>query len=929
MPRASTSRHPLDLPERHDHDPVQLRLEQLFPSADPAYLAQVIEHHRPQPRTDPAAATLGRPRRRLGAGLASNSSASYGDGGAGDDHEDEHKALINQVYHKLVEINHHEYPRCVRRPVNDHDALPPASILRHDQVQKRWRQQQVTLSGSENGSRSRSRSRTSSGSRKQKHLPVLPPHTLALDRTLMMNQAMYVGAVCSSVASRSAHPLPVPAPPRIRLHTLFPTTPISDLRDVVAMQPHSHLFLATEELLLRQRSPIKAKSTMPAFNWHTFFTFTPNENRTRGAKPAPPVPTLTRDDLLRSPRHVSHLVDHLQRMYPNVPTSSIRSLVAEGGSYSTIQEAVLNWRQRQSKLKAFFNDLFSAPPARPLSFHASAALVTDPPELVEELAQVTRKEQTLLQRRDEDLARQLNADWTPQVDRFECECCFSDDVTFEEIVPCSTGRHFVCRTCLIRIVQEMVYGGTVAKPTIQCMSIGDCKEMMERDRVDLVLPSAVKKAWDHRLAQNEIEAWAGTSEGGRRPALVRCSFCPYVEEVVEASLWGRFFPLLVRDFPASPLTVLSDLAFTLFNLCLLPLLYFSTIYVMLLNPDPFAPYFANVNANANDINALADNDPAPQAVHRHPLPRPNRYFRTGARFLAAQARTQLLRSSRSNSTTLFRCRNTPNSLPPLPSAVTSKQLERSQNYYPNPDDPEWCGRTSCRLCHQVVPSEGMHACNQDREESLRLAMETAMSEAVKRVCTRCGVAFTKESGCNKMTCPRCGANSCYVCRQTIGDESYAHFCQHFRPLRKFSPSRHKEIREIETFPSSPLAGRPCNECRKCSLWDTSSDTDVAAKAAERGSFYAVSRIGKPPQPLTLHFLFVSCFPPARQAWLKDQPSSEHALLRPTVVGPSVELQDPTQRVVAIGPPKQRYEKFELLPFDFLCDVCERVFAKGL
>ncbi|KDE07096.1 hypothetical protein MVLG_02666 [Microbotryum lychnidis-dioicae p1A1 Lamole] len=896
MPRASTSRHTLDVPELVDHDPVQLRLEQLFPSADPAYLAQVIQRHRQQRRTDPAG-TLGRARRRLGAGAgnssissSSSNNASHGDRDAGEDQEDEHKALINQVYHKLVEINHHEYPRCVRRPLNDDDVLPPASILRQDQVQKRWRQQ-VTLSGGDNSSRSRSR--------KQKQLPVVPPHTLALDRTLMMNQAI------------------------IRLHTLFPTTPVSDLRDVVAVQPHSHLFLATEELLLRQRSPTKAKSTMPAINWHTFFTFSPNENRTRGAKAAPPVPTLTRDDLLRSPRHVSHLVEHLQRMYPNVPTSSIRSIVAEGGSYSTIQEAVLNWRQRQSKVKAFFNDLFSAPPARPLSFHASAALVTEPPELVEELAQVTRKERTLLERRDEDLARQLNADWTPQVDRFECECCFSDDVTFEEIVPCSTGRHFVCRTCLIRIVQEMVYGGTVAKPTIQCMSIGDCKEMMERDRVDLVLPLAVKKAWDHRLAQNDIEAWAGTSEGGRRPALVRCPFCPYVEEVVEDPLWGRFFPLLVREFPASPWTVLSDLAFTLFNLCLLPLLYFSTIYVMLLNPDPFAPYFAN--ATATDFDPLADNDPAPHAVRRHPLPRPNRYLRTGARFLAAQARTQLLRSSRSNSMTLFRCRNTPNSLP-LPPFGRNVEATRtlaellSQPWWPvhalhpptkanslDRDDPEWCGKTSCRLCHQVVPSEGMHACNQDREESLRLAMETAMSEAVKRVCTKCGVAFTKESGCNKMTCPRCGSNSCYVCRQTIGDESYAHFCQHFRPL----------------------PGRPCNECRKCSLWDTSSDTDVAAKAAEGGWFYAVSRMGKPPHPLTHHFLFVSCFPPARQAWLKDQPSYEHALLRPTVVGPSVELQDPTQRVVVIGPPKQRYEKFELVPFDFLCDICETVFAKGL
>ncbi|SCV67453.1 BQ2448_5064 [Microbotryum intermedium] len=819
MRRASTSRHTLDTPD-HDHDPVQLRLEQLFPSADPAYLAQVIQHHRKQ-----------RLRR----------TSAHDD----DSHEDgnDDKALIKQVYHKLVEVNHHEYPRCVRRPLSQDDARP-SSILRHDQIQKRWQQ---TVGG--NGTR------TGTGHRKQKQNPTLPPHTMELDRTLMMNQAI------------------------IRLHTLFPTTPISDLRDVVSVQPHSYLFLATEELLLRQASATKSKSATPAFNWHTFFTLSPNENRYRAAKPAPPVPTLTRDDLLRSPRHVAQLVEHLQRMHPHVPTSSIRSIVAEGGSYSTIQEAVANWRQRQSKVKVFFTDLFAAPPSRPLGFHASAALVTDPDELVQELAQVSRQERVLLERRDEELARQLNVEWTPEANRFECGCCFSDDVTFEEIVPCMSGQHFVCRSCLVRIVQEMVHGGTIARRSIQCMSTDGCEETIHHERLEHILPPSLKMAWDHRLAQNEIEAWAGTIEGGRRPILARCPFCPYVEEVVVDPLWDRFLPLLGRAFPANPLRVLSDLFFTVLNLCLLPVLYLFTIYVILCNPAPFTPFYAN--ADANDVNLLAHDVPAPPALHRHPLLVPHRCTRVAARFLAAQARIQLLRSSCSNTTTLFRCRNTPNSLPLPPfgrNVETTRTLAEllSQPWWPlhsthpattsseapplNSDTSEWCGRTSCRLCHQLVPSEGMHACNQDRQESLRLAIETAMSEAVKRVCTKCGVAFTKDSGCNKMTCPRCGAQSCYVCRQTIGEESYAHFCQHFRPL----------------------PGRPCAECRKCSLWDTTSDADAAAKAAER----------------------------ARQAWLKDQPSTEHSLIRPTVVGPALELQDPGRRVVVIGPPLERYERFD-------------------
>jgi TRIAD3 protein (E3 ubiquitin-protein ligase RNF216) len=37
------------------------------------------------------------------------------------------------------------------------------------------------------------------------------------------------------------------------------------------------------------------------------------------------------------------------------------------------------------------------------------------------------------------------------------------------------------------------------------------------------------------------------------------------------------------------------------------------------------------------------------------------------------------------------------------------------------------------------------------------------------------VAFIKEHGCNKMTCPHCKTLVCYVCRQVI--KGYDHFNQ--------------------------------------------------------------------------------------------------------------------------------------------------------
>jgi len=90
----------------------------------------------------------------------------------------------------------------------------------------------------------------------------------------------------------------------------------------------------------------------------------------------------------------------------------------------------------------------------------------------------------------------------------------------------------------------------------------------------------------------------------------------------------------------------------------------------------------------------------------------------------------------------------------------------------NPD----CGQTSCRLCS--APTHVPKTCAEakaDEKVNARHTIEEAMTEALVRVCNtaNCGTRFVKLDGCNKMTCHKCGAFQCYICKQTI--TGYEHF----------------------------------------------------------------------------------------------------------------------------------------------------------
>lgn len=188
------------------------------------------------------------------------------------------------------------------------------------------------------------------------------------------------------------------------------------------------------------------------------------------------------------------------------------------------------------------------------------------------------------------------------------------------------------------------------------------------------------------------------------------------------------------------------------------------------------------------------------------------------------------------------------------------RADHTEAYPTHEDDPAPCGKLSCLLCSRAVnPSApSLHVCRasvsastattepaseqEQAEESLRLAVERAMSDAVKRDCGRCGAALQKETGngaCNKVrrfstvptTLPgtdmpsalqvvcRCGFIYCHSCRREIPSwQGYGHFCPHPR-----DPDRVRR-------PDEPT----CDRCDKCSLWDEPDEGQRVRKAVEQG-----------------------------------------------------------------------------------------------
>ncbi|BGP47735.1 hypothetical protein JCM10450v2_003600 [Rhodotorula kratochvilovae] len=437
----------------------------------------------------------------------------------------------------------------------------------------------------------------------------------------------------------------------------------------------------------------------------------------------------------------------------------------------------------------------------------------------------------------------------------------------------SSPPHIFCRDCLDAYVRTFTFGGTPlpavaletsALPCISAAGSSPCSRVFPCGELQRALDPAAMTALSARMTSTTLEQLAipSSSSPASRAKLLRCPFCPYAElaDPSPGALTRVFLPAWVAEpFPPSVaqvlLTLLGALAFIL--LLLLGAL------LALLSP-------AKRLERAYD--ALYPPSSPPGAA-RSPLTLRDRLF-LAPHHLPALCATHLralcarvLRAREGDGRRVFRCRN--DGRPLALGGRGAEWLERCEGVQGlrwdegEREDVEgeveerrretlvrllWgaegaerkveeeeahppCGRLSCLLCGAAVnPSApSLHRCRtgaaasqvdesaseqEKAEESLRLAVERAMSDAVKRDCGRCGAALQKETGngaCNKVVC-RCGFIYCHACRHEIPSwQGYAHFCPH---------------------PRDPGA-RSCARCDKCSLWEEPDEGRRVRDAAEK------------------------------------------------------------------------------------------------
>lgn len=356
-------------------------------------------------------------------------------------------------------------------------------------------------------------------------------------------------------------------------------------------------------------------------------------------------------------------------------------------------------------------------------------------------------------------------DGTEHAREVECQCCY-DTLPSSLAIRClasspsSPAEHVFCPTCLTYQVGSIVHSSSPLHPSgdgVRCLSsAGDgCDSKFGADDLRRAIGVPLLAKLEARIAAAAVEMLEGVTGDGKGK-LVRCpgEGCGYAElnEEGEGRPWARCFPAWLEE---AAYVEFGAWVQTLWSAMVLVVLHLVVLVAVFIAPERFA---------AISLDRRQQRPPKQPQPQHFPLLEPLRALGVVHAFLASLALGLLPTAP----PLLLYCRNTPDGQPlPLEMGNGVEEVlaqgggwsEFRRAVWPClPSSPEldrpWCGVISCIGCGKDVRGQG-HACDVGKgKEGLRLAVERARSEAVKRICGKCGVAFVKENGrdggCNKV-----------------------------------------------------------------------------------------------------------------------------------------------------------------------------------
>ncbi|KAI9710365.1 MAG: hypothetical protein M1820_002860 [Bogoriella megaspora] len=557
---------------------------------------------------------------------------------------------------------------------------------------------------------------------------------------------------------------------------VFPDVQPAVFREMlINLGPESRLEVVTEHLL-------KDKARWTFGRLHTIDCNSTNQD-SQGQTWLPPHGNgaLLPEDHFRSDCYKTAVAEALSQEFKSLSKSTISGVLAEHNyayfqSRSTLtniaskswRNSMINFLTRKKPTKPTETPLVtremepnSSRPVLKLRPTASQELNREVQETI--IAPNERQRQEEMESQDKTAAEQLSTEQAEEESAlYECECCYTS-TTFEQMSACTIAAHLICFRCVRHTVNQSIFGQNWASTVVPEKAAIRCMAPTNTPCEGIICAEAIKRALIEEKDGEDV--WRNFEDRAASDSLIRsqvpllkCPFCVFAVIDDVAN---------ISPFPTPPAWLQwLTLSMAAGTICMR---LFPLIYRLPRLLDVGIAAFTIVVALGKLVSVLP----------RDPLESLSNSIYQSRMRLALRHRGMRLR-----------CQN-----------------------------PR-CMMDSCIICRTkwVDP----HQCYDSELTSLRVHVERAMADVVKRTCPVCHTSFVKSSGCNKLRCV-CGYTMCYVCRKHIRPtEGYNHYCQHFRAV----------------------PGRLCTQCDKCDLYYCEDEAVLMKRAKENAEKEWMKREGK-------------------------------------------------------------------------------------